>query len=140
MEVKNTDERTELMNTSKSKNKKSDNKLKGQNEKDFKTDIINLDKPINSNSNNMNYKNDYSAGNKLNNNLFNNNDNLVAGDKISDPISKQNGYDAKNNNDAFKLNIKGKQEDISIVDITKGGRVITDLEIKNAPVLLLEVI
>lgn len=45
----------------------------------------------------------------------------------------------KNNNETSKTNIKGKQEDISIVDITKGGRIITDLEIKNAPVLHLEV-
>jgi len=52
MEVKNTDERTELINPNKSKNKRLDNKLKGQNEKDnLKTDIINLDKPTNSNRN-----------------------------------------------------------------------------------------
>lgn len=132
MEVKNTDERTELINPSKSKNKRSDNMLKGQNEKDFmKTDVINLDKPMNSNSN---------TGNTANNNLFNNNDNLIGGNKYSDPNNKQNGYDAKNDKDASKNNFKGKQEDISIVDITKGGRIITDLEIKNAPVLLLEVI
>ncbi len=52
MEVKNTDERTELINPNKSRNKKSDSKLKGQYEKDnMKTDVINLDKPMNSNSN-----------------------------------------------------------------------------------------
>lgn len=136
MEVKNTDERTELINPNKSKNKRSDIKLKGQNEKDLKTDVINLDKPINS----IRFNNDYTSGNNANNNLFSNNDNVNTFDKNYDPNSKQNGYDgAKTNNDASKNNIKGKQEDISIVDITKGGRIITDLEIKNAPVLVLEV-
>jgi hypothetical protein len=118
------------MNPNKIKNKKSDNNSRGQNQ-NMKTDIINLDKPMNSiSSNNINFKNHIIAGN--NNNLLNNNDNL--GEKLSDLNIKQNGYDASKNN------IKAKQEDISIVDITKGGRIITDLEINYAPVLLLEVI
>ncbi len=73
MEVKNIDERTDLKNQSKSQNKKSDYKLKGQNEKDSKTDVINLDKPIN--LNNMNYKSDYAGGKYVNNNFININDN-----------------------------------------------------------------
>lgn len=136
MEVKNSDERTELMNASKSKNKKIDNKLKGQSEKDnFKTDIINLDKPMNSNSsNNLNIKNEIFVGDNKNKNMLNNNENLLGDNKVTEPNYKLNG------NDGSKNNIKGKQEDISIFDITKGGRIITDLEVKNAPILILEVI
>lgn len=132
MEVKNQDEKIEFINSSKSKSKNSLKNSGGRNntEKEgYKTDIINLDKPMNSPSSNpITSKNEQ-------NNRINNSSNIN---------NQQNGVDGKNinntNNDIVKTaNLKGKQEDISIVEITSGGRVISDLEIKNAPILLLEV-
>lgn len=141
MEVKNSDDRVELIQSSKSKNnKKSDNKISNRNDRETtKTDVINLDKPMN--SNNSNLINSKSEKININTNNNDHNNNFDAGlNKINETGNKQNGVDSKSNNEIQKnVNLKGKQEDISIFDITNGGRVITDLEIKNAPVLLLEV-
>ncbi len=90
---------------------------------------------IDSNTENM-----IMATNRIDKIVLNNNENIVSLNKITETSNKLNGVDSKPNYEIQKIpNMKGKQEDISIVDITNGGRIITDLEIKNAPVLLLEV-
>jgi len=149
MEVKNSDERIELMNSSKSKIKKSDNKTINKNDREIiKSDVINLDRPMNSTSSNIfNSRNDKISINNFNNNTSStntNNENYLITEKINDLNIKQNVFDSKdknniNNEGPKNSNFKAKQEDISIVDITKGGRIISDADINNAPVLILEV-
>jgi len=43
--------------------------------------------------------------------------------------------------DIIKIsNLNGKQEDFSIFEVTNGQREITEEEIKNAPIIMIEVI
>ena len=124
IDVKNSEENSQNTNLKLQKNsnsKRDDNK--SSNRYDIqKTDIINLDRPTNSNNSNF-----FSTKNEKFNYIDNNN--------------KLNGFDVKNSTDFQKTpNMKGKQEDISIVDLLNGVRVITESEIKNAPTLTIEVI
>lgn len=125
IEVKTSEENSQNTNLKlqKSSNSKRDDN-KSSNRYDIqKTDMINLDRPTNSTSSNF-----FSTKNEKFNYIDNNN-------------NKLNGFDVKNSAEFQKTpNLKGKQEDISIVDLLNGVRVITESEIKNAPTLTIEVI